>query len=121
MPCDRTGATAKLSEIKPEPYTPEAVEALLQSFEGSAGQALLFLKSVRSISMHIKRGAGSPVELLHKVGVDTKVGFHPHLAMDACTEIQASACIESFGSGRCKVPASWYVTAAVGMNCDKES
>ena len=62
-----------MSEIKQEPYTPGDVRALLQSFEGSAGQALLFLKNVRSISMHIKRAGGSPVELFKRISLNTQV------------------------------------------------
>lgn len=61
-----------MSDVKQQPYTPEAVRALLQSFEESAGLALLFLKNVKSISTYIKRPGGS-VDLLQKIAVQSEV------------------------------------------------
>lgn len=69
----RTEATAKISEIKAEPYTVDAVKDLLHSFESAAGLALLFLKNVRTISLHVKRSGGGPVELLKKISMQSEV------------------------------------------------
>lgn len=71
-PC-RTETTAKMSEIKPEPYTVPAVRQLFENFHESAGQALLFLKNVQAISIHVKSASTGQVELLHKISMRPEV------------------------------------------------
>ena len=71
--CCRNEVTAKMSKIKAEAYSVAAARQLLQTFQGAAGQALLFLKNIRTISIHVKGSAGGPVELLQKISLDTEV------------------------------------------------
>ncbi|KAK9798935.1 hypothetical protein WJX73_003884 [Symbiochloris irregularis] len=82
----RTEETAEMSEIKKEPYTLQAARRLLEAFQESAGLALLFLKSVQTISTHIRHSDGT-VELLQRVNLQCQGGATPQASI--CSFLQS--------------------------------
>lgn len=63
----RTSNVAASSQIKKEGYRPESVVSLFSSFYTSAGEALLFLRNVMSISLYVKEGPSHEMLLMHRV------------------------------------------------------
>ncbi|GLT87071.1 hypothetical protein SLE2022_051720 [Rubroshorea leprosula] len=66
----RTAAVASRSQIKKEGYAPEDVMSLFSSFSAVVSDALLFLRNVKAVSIYIKEGTGSEMQLLHRVQRD---------------------------------------------------
>lgn len=63
----RSSTVARRSLIKKEGYAPEDVMSLFTSFSGVVSDALLFLRNVKNISLFVKEGNGSEMQLLHRV------------------------------------------------------
>ncbi|KAF3621208.1 Binding protein, putative isoform 2 [Capsicum annuum] len=63
----RSANVASRSQIKKEGYTPDDVLALFRSFSEVVSQTLLFLRNVKSISIFVKEGANSEMQVLHCV------------------------------------------------------
>eukprot|EP01018_Ginkgo_biloba_P011710 Gb_03748 [translate_table: standard] len=63
----RHPSVAVCSQIKKEGYRPEDVLSLFSSFYRSAGDALLFLRNVMSISMYVKDGSNHEMLLMHRI------------------------------------------------------
>ncbi|OIT25617.1 hypothetical protein A4A49_32452 [Nicotiana attenuata] len=63
----RSASVASRSQIKKEGYTPDDVLALFHSFSEVVSETLLFLRNVKSISIFVKEGANSEMQLLHCV------------------------------------------------------
>ncbi|KAL3502258.1 hypothetical protein ACH5RR_036707 [Cinchona calisaya] len=63
----RSASCASRSQIKKEEYTPGDVMSLFSSFLEVVSETLLFLRSVNKISIFIKEGLGSEMQLLHCV------------------------------------------------------
>ncbi len=65
----RSEATARTSDIKAAPYTPQHVLDLFEAFRSEAGKALLFLKSVTSVAVHVQRSGADQPQLLFKAAL----------------------------------------------------
>lgn len=65
----RTPELAAASEIKDSAYTPADVMELFAVFRRQAADSLLFLKSVRSVAVHVRPVDGSAPQLLFRVGL----------------------------------------------------
>ncbi|XP_052204846.1 LOW QUALITY PROTEIN: uncharacterized protein LOC127809789 [Diospyros lotus] len=63
----RSGSVASRSQIKKESYAPEDVISLFSSFSEVVSETLLFLRNVKTISLFVKEGASSEMQLLHRV------------------------------------------------------
>ncbi|XP_060192900.1 uncharacterized protein LOC132622327 isoform X2 [Lycium barbarum] len=63
----RSENVASRSQIKKEGYTPDDVLALFHSFSEVVSETLLFLRNVKSISIFVKEGANSEMQVLHCV------------------------------------------------------
>lgn len=63
----RSTNVASRSQIKKEGYTPDDVLALFHSFSEVVSETLLFLRNVKSISIFVKEGANSEMQVLHCV------------------------------------------------------
>ncbi|XP_021724690.1 uncharacterized protein LOC110692006 isoform X2 [Chenopodium quinoa] len=63
----RTASTAPRSQIKQEGYEPEDVASLFSSFSKIVSETLLFLRRVKSISLFVKDGSNSELQLVHRV------------------------------------------------------
>ncbi|CAL1387848.1 unnamed protein product [Linum trigynum] len=63
----RSSNVALRSQIKKEAYVIEDVMSLFASFSGVVSEALLFLRHVKKISVFVKDGNGSEMQLLHHV------------------------------------------------------
>ncbi|CAI0443992.1 unnamed protein product [Linum tenue] len=63
----RSSNVALRSQIKKEAYVIEDVMSLFASFSGVVSDALLFLRHVKKISVFVKDGNGSEMQLLHHV------------------------------------------------------
>ncbi|XP_021846367.2 uncharacterized protein [Spinacia oleracea] len=63
----RTASTGPRSQIKQEGYAPEDVISLFSSFSKVVSETLLFLRSVKSISLYLKDGSDSELQLVHRV------------------------------------------------------
>ncbi|KAK4348233.1 hypothetical protein RND71_034572 [Anisodus tanguticus] len=61
----RSANVASRSQIKKEGYTPDDVLALFHSFSEVVSETLLFLQNVKSISIFVKEGANSEMQVLH--------------------------------------------------------
>ncbi|KAJ8546588.1 hypothetical protein K7X08_034098 [Anisodus acutangulus] len=61
----RSANVASRSQIKKEGYTPDDVLALFHSFSEVVSETLLFLRNVKSISIFVKEGANSEMQVLH--------------------------------------------------------
>ncbi|KAM7270495.1 hypothetical protein ACFE04_029709 [Oxalis oulophora] len=66
----RSANVALRSQIKKEGYTSDDVISLFDNFFGVVSDALLFLRNVKSISVFVKEGAGSDMQLLRRVNRD---------------------------------------------------
>lgn len=66
----RKAGVASRSQIKKEGYAPEDVLSLFASFSQVVSDALLFLRKVKTISLFLKEGSGSELQLLHRVHCD---------------------------------------------------
>ncbi|GMH07070.1 hypothetical protein Nepgr_008910 [Nepenthes gracilis] len=63
----RTASVAAVSQIKKEGFAPEDVMSLFSSFSEVVSETLLFLHRVKSISIFVKDGSSSEMQLLHCV------------------------------------------------------
>ncbi|CAK9174309.1 unnamed protein product [Ilex paraguariensis] len=63
----RSANVASRSQIKKEVYAPEDVISLFSSFSELVSETLLFLRNVKTISIFIKEGGTSEMQLLHRV------------------------------------------------------
>ncbi|XP_042978918.1 sacsin isoform X3 [Carya illinoinensis] len=63
----RTETVASRSQIKKEGYAPDDVLSLFASFSEVVSDALLFLRSVKTISIFVKEGPGHQMQLIHRV------------------------------------------------------
>ncbi|CAN1168841.1 SACS [Linum perenne] len=63
----RSSNMALRSQIKKEAYVTEDVMSLFTSFSGVVSDALLFLRRVKKISIFVKEGNDSEMQLLHQV------------------------------------------------------
>ncbi|CAN0888331.1 SACS [Linum grandiflorum] len=63
----RSSNVALRSQIKKEAYVTEDVMSLFASFSGVVSDTLLFLRHVKKISVFVKEGNGSEMQLLHHV------------------------------------------------------
>ncbi|KAK9663814.1 hypothetical protein RND81_14G000300 [Saponaria officinalis] len=63
----RTSVVAPRSQIKQEGYAPEDVLSLFSSFSQVVSETLLFLRSVKSISLYVKDGTNTEMQLVHRV------------------------------------------------------
>ncbi|KAK9808692.1 hypothetical protein WJX72_002029 [[Myrmecia] bisecta] len=70
----RSEATASTSDIKAAPYSPRDVLALFEAFRGEAGKALLFLKSVTRVAVHVRRAGQARPKLLFRASLSTAEG-----------------------------------------------
>lgn len=66
----RTANAASRSQIKKEVCTPSDVLSLFSSFSEVVTATLLFLRNVKTISLFVKEGATSEMQLLHRVRKD---------------------------------------------------
>ena len=62
----RTKHTAAVSEIKSEPYNPDAIKALLESFSEFAPQTLLFLRNVQELAIYTRSDPAEEPKLMFK-------------------------------------------------------
>ncbi|GAA0148778.1 hypothetical protein LIER_08123 [Lithospermum erythrorhizon] len=63
----RSATVASRSQIKKETYAPDDVLSLFSSFSEVVSETLLFLRNVKTISIFVKEGANSEMQLLHCV------------------------------------------------------
>ncbi|XP_071734151.1 uncharacterized protein [Rutidosis leptorrhynchoides] len=63
----RNAKVALKSQIKKEAYSPQDVTSLLSSFAEVVSETLLFLRNVKTIAIYTKEGAGSEMQLVHRV------------------------------------------------------
>ncbi|CAI9097022.1 OLC1v1033309C2 [Oldenlandia corymbosa var. corymbosa] len=63
----RSASSASRSQIKKEQYAPDDVLSLFSSFSEVVSETLLFLHNVKKVSIFIKEGSGSEMQLLHCV------------------------------------------------------
>lgn len=63
----RTETVACRSQIKKEGYAPEDIISLFASFSEVVSDALLFLRSVKTISVFVKEGPAHEMQLIHRV------------------------------------------------------
>ncbi|KAH9612108.1 hypothetical protein KSS87_002588 [Heliosperma pusillum] len=63
----RTPSVAPRSQIKQEGYAPEDVLSLFSSFSQVVSETLLFLRRVKSISLYVKDGTNTEMQLVHRV------------------------------------------------------
>lgn len=63
----RSTSVASRSQIKKEAYAPADVLSLFSSFSEVVGETLLFLRNVKTISIFVKEGPDSEMQLLHSV------------------------------------------------------
>ncbi|XP_057525626.1 uncharacterized protein LOC130805043 isoform X1 [Amaranthus tricolor] len=63
----RTASVASRSQIKQEVYAPEDVMSLFSSFSKVVSKTLLFLRRVKSISLYLKDGSNTEMQLVHRV------------------------------------------------------
>nr|XP_043609454.1 sacsin [Erigeron canadensis] len=63
----RNSNVASKSQIKKEAYSPQDVTSLLSSFAKVVSETLLFLRNVKTIAIYTKEGAGSEMQLIHRV------------------------------------------------------
>lgn len=63
----RTASTSPRSQIKQEGYAPEDVMSLFSSFSKVVSETLLFLRRVKSISLYVKDGSDTEMQLVHRV------------------------------------------------------
>ncbi|KAJ8747299.1 hypothetical protein K2173_011564 [Erythroxylum novogranatense] len=63
----RSAAVAQRSQIKKQGYAREDVLSLFTSFSGVVCDTLLFLRNVKRISIFVKEGNNSNMQLLHRV------------------------------------------------------
>lgn len=63
----RNGNVASRSQIKKEGYAPDDVISLFSSFSKVVSETLIFLHNVKTISIFVKEGASSQMQLLHRV------------------------------------------------------
>lgn len=66
----RTANAASRSQIKKEVYAPAEVLSLFSSFSEVVSATLLFLRNVKTISIFVKEGPNSEMQLLHCVRKD---------------------------------------------------
>ncbi|KAL7096896.1 hypothetical protein ACP275_10G109500 [Erythranthe tilingii] len=66
----RTANGASRSQIKKEVYPPTDVLSLFSSFSEVVSTTLLFLRNVKTISIFVKEGLNSEMQLLHRVRKD---------------------------------------------------
>ncbi|KAL8483693.1 hypothetical protein ACS0TY_026393 [Phlomoides rotata] len=66
----RTANAASRSQIKKDVYAPADVLSLFTSFSEVVSATLLFLKNVKTISIFVKEGPNSEMQLLHSVRKD---------------------------------------------------
>ncbi|KAI3443790.1 hypothetical protein Pfo_000455 [Paulownia fortunei] len=66
----RTANAASRSQIKKEVYAPADVLSLFSSFSDVVSATLLFLRNVKTISIFVKEGPNSEMQLLHRVRKD---------------------------------------------------
>ncbi|KAK6149340.1 hypothetical protein DH2020_016865 [Rehmannia glutinosa] len=66
----RTANAASRSQIKKEVYSPADVLSLFSSFSEVVSATLLFLRNVKTISIFVKEGPNSEMQLLHRVRKD---------------------------------------------------
>ncbi|XP_031090600.1 sacsin isoform X2 [Ipomoea triloba] len=63
----RSATVALRSQIKKEVYEPDDVLTLFSSFSEVVSETLLFLRNVKNISIFVKEGANSEMQLIHSV------------------------------------------------------
>ena len=63
----RNEKTAAASEIKAAAYSPDDVLALFSAFQQQAGEALLFLKNLRTVAFYERDDAASAPRLLYRM------------------------------------------------------
>ena len=66
MPC-RNEKTAAASEIKGVAYSPADVLALFTAFQKQAGEALLFLKNLRTVGLYVRDSGSAAPRLLYRM------------------------------------------------------
>ncbi|XP_051132159.1 uncharacterized protein LOC127252147 isoform X2 [Andrographis paniculata] len=66
----RNANSASRSQIKKEVYSPADVLSLFSSFSEVISATLLFLRNVKTISIFVKEGHNSEMQLLHRVNRD---------------------------------------------------
>ncbi|XP_075490038.1 uncharacterized protein LOC142528761 isoform X2 [Primulina tabacum] len=64
----RTSSAASRSQIKKEICAPADVLSLFSSFSEVVSETLLFLRNVQTVSVYVKEGPESAMQLLHHVG-----------------------------------------------------
>ncbi|CDP11009.1 unnamed protein product [Coffea canephora] len=63
----RSATMASRSQIKKEDYTPNDVLSLFSSFSEVVSETLVFLRNVKTISIFVREGSGTEMQLLHCV------------------------------------------------------
>ena len=71
----RSAEAAKVSEIRQDASTPGGIRKLLAAFQSQGPHVLLFLKSVRKISLWTRDGQEAAPQLLHTITAVTQVSL----------------------------------------------
>ena len=82
-----------MSEIRQQATTPAAIRNLLLAFQGHGPHVLLFLKSVRKISLLARSAQGGPPQLLHTISQSSQVSSLP--AREGIRDSHAAAQLRS--------------------------
>lgn len=77
----RTDSAAKISDICEQAHGSSSVRALFEGFRSQAENALLFLKSVTKLSVHVKAADSQSPELLFEASASTQVPLSPSVLM----------------------------------------
>ncbi|GAB2275278.1 hypothetical protein Dimus_010038 [Dionaea muscipula] len=80
----RSASVACRSQIKKEGYAPQDVISLFSSFSKVVSETILFLRNVKSISIFVKDGSSSEMQLIHHVNRHSLMDpeSQPHAAND---------------------------------------
>lgn len=70
----RSEATARMSDIKPTAYTPQAVRALFTAFQAQASSSLLFLKNVCKVALFTRSADNPQPQLVYRASVNAAQG-----------------------------------------------
>ncbi|XP_073158695.1 uncharacterized protein [Henckelia pumila] len=81
----RTSSAASRSQIKKEICAPADVLSLFSSFSEVVSETLLFLRNVQTISIFVKEGPDSAMQLLHHVG--KKCHFEPEAGKNPFNDV----------------------------------
>ena len=91
----RSEATARMSDIKATPYTAQHVLDLFEAFRAEAGKALLFLKSVTSVAVHVRRSGAEQPQLLFKaaLSVPSVSRYLVCAVVWSCLDVLVKSCV----------------------------